>query len=86
MSREGAYMVFCLERYRHARHMSGAEAAKFFAEHGLYEYVMRFFGAFHTMAEELVFDEIDRHAALAAACGVPDMMKEKGYTAKPKKK
>ena len=63
MSREGAYMVFCLERYRHARHMTGAAAARFFAEHGLYDYVMKYFGAFHTMAEELVFDEIDRRAA-----------------------
>jgi len=67
MSREGAYMVFCLERYRHARHMSGAAAAKFFADHGLYEYVMRYFGAFHTMSEELVFAEIDRQVASEAA-------------------
>lgn len=63
MSREGTYMVFCMERYRHARKMSGAAVAKFFAEHGLYAYVMRYFGAFHTMPEELVFEELDRYVA-----------------------
>jgi len=60
MSREGAYMVFCMERYRHARHLSGAAVARLFADHDIYTYVMKYFGAFHTMAEELVFDEIDR--------------------------
>lgn len=29
----------------------------------LYDYVMKFFGAFHTMGEELVFNEIDAHVA-----------------------
>jgi len=63
MSREGSYMVFCMERYRHARHLSGAAVAQLFADHGLYDYVMKYFGALHTMSEELVFEEIDRHIA-----------------------
>ena len=63
MSKEGAYMVFCLERYRHSRGMSGREAAAYFRKYGIYDYVMKFFGAFHTMGEELVFDEIDAHVA-----------------------
>lgn len=63
MSREGAYMVFCMERYRHARGLSGAAVAKLFADHGIYAYLMTYFGALHTMAEELVFVEIDRRIA-----------------------
>ena len=61
MSREGAYMVYCLERYRHARGLTGREVAAYFRKHGLYDYVMKFFGAFHTMGEELVFRELDEH-------------------------
>lgn len=61
MSREGAYMVYCIELYRHAHNMSGAAVSKFFAEKGLYAYIMKYFGAFHTMSDELVLEEIDRH-------------------------
>ena len=66
MSREGAYMVYCLERYRHARGLTGREVAAYFREHGLYDYVMKFFGAFHTMGEELVFRELDEHVRRSA--------------------
>lgn len=66
MSREGAYMVYCLERYRHARGLTGREVAAYFRKHGLYDYVMEFFGAFHTMGEELVFRELDEHVRRSA--------------------
>lgn len=66
MSREGAYMVYCLERYRHARGLTGREVAAYFRKHGLYDYVMKFFGAFHTMGEELVFRELDEHVRRSA--------------------
>ena len=61
MSREWAYMVYCLERYRHARGLTGREVAAYFRKYGLYDYVMKFFGAFHTMGEELVFRELDEY-------------------------
>lgn len=70
MSREGAYMVYCLERYRHARGLTGREVAAYFRKHGLYDYVMEFFGAFHTMGEELVFRELDEHVRRSAGRGV----------------
>lgn len=65
MSKEGTYLVFCLERYRHARGLSGRDAAALFRKYNLYDYVMRFFPAFHTMSETLVFEDIDAHISRA---------------------
>ena len=63
MSREGAYIVFCMERYRHARHMSGAAVASLFSRYGVFAHLRKYFGALHTMTEELVFDDIDAYIA-----------------------
>jgi hypothetical protein len=52
-----------MERYRHARHMSGAAVASLFSRYGVFAHLRKYFGALHTMAEELVFDDIDAYIA-----------------------
>ena len=63
MSREGAYIVFCMERYRHAKHLTGAAVANLFSRYGVFAHLRKYFGALHTMAEEFVFADIDAHIA-----------------------
>lgn len=63
MSRDGAYMVFCMELYRREKGLSGRQIVELFTRYNVYDYIRRFFGAFHTMNEKLVFADIDAFIA-----------------------
>lgn len=43
MSRELAFLVYCMERYRHFKGLSGADVARLFDEHGVYRYIIKYF-------------------------------------------
>ena len=43
--------------------MSGAAVASLFSRYGVFAHLRKYFGALHTMAEELVFDDIDAYIA-----------------------
>jgi hypothetical protein len=63
MSKEGKFLVFCMECYRAAKGMSGREVSAFFARHGLYDYVMRFFDSLHTTGVRYIVADIDEYAS-----------------------
>ena len=49
MSRELAFLVYCMERYRHFKGLSGADVARLFDEHGVYRYIIKYFESLHTL-------------------------------------
>lgn len=59
MSKEGKFLVFCLECYRSAKGLSGREVAKFFAQHGLFDYVMKYYDSLHTTGVKYIISDID---------------------------
>lgn len=61
MSRETAYTIYCLERYRFYKGLSGAEAAELFREHDLYEYIRKYFEVLHTMGDRYLVQDIDAY-------------------------
>lgn len=65
MSREGSFLVYCMERYRRAKRLSGRDVAALFRSHGIYDHVIRFYEALHTMSDALIVEDID--AAIARA-------------------
>ena len=69
MSEEGAYMVFCMELYRREKNLTGKQVAELFSRYNVCDYIREYFGAFHTMCERLVFDDIDAYIARQAAGG-----------------
>ena len=46
---------------------AGGEVADLFARDNVYDYIRKYFGAFHTMGEKLVFDDIDAYIARQVA-------------------
>ena len=54
MSREGAYIVFCMERYRHAKNMTGAAVANLFSRYGVFA---------HPIWRVCAFEEVFRCAS-----------------------
>lgn len=63
MNKEAAYMIYCLERYRHAKGLSGREAVALFKRHGVMHFVQEFFPLLHIQSDSLTIEEIDRYIA-----------------------
>ena len=59
MSREGEFLIFCLELYRHARSMSGAEVFDLFSKSGARDYVLKHFESLHTTGNKYIIADID---------------------------
>ena len=59
MSRELAFLVYCMERYRHFKGLSGADVARLFDEHGVYRYIIKYFESLHTMVDHCIVQDID---------------------------
>jgi phosphoserine phosphatase len=59
MSREGDFLIYCMERYRYFKGLSGAEVAEIFERHGIYDYILRYFEALHTMGDPVIVQDID---------------------------
>lgn len=59
MSKELNFLIYCMERYRHFRGLSGAEVAKTFDKYGIYSYITKYFEALHTMGDNYIVQDID---------------------------
>ena len=57
MSKESNFLIYCMERYRHSKGLSGAAVAKLFENYGVYGYITKYFEALHTMSEIHLFPQ-----------------------------
>ncbi|WP_044975238.1 DUF3791 domain-containing protein [Ruminococcus sp. HUN007] len=63
MSREGEFLVYCMERYRYYRHLTGKEVSELFKKSGANNYILKCFGALHTVGEEYLINDLDEYIA-----------------------
>ena len=55
-----AYFIsFCIETYKNAHGMKGAEVSQIFTESGLNEFLAENFDVLHTQSSQWILDEID---------------------------
>ena len=59
MSKESTFIIYCLERYRFAKSMSGKTVVELFAAKKVFDYLSRFFESLHVIGETLIIQEID---------------------------
>lgn len=59
MSRESKFLIYCMERYRYFKGLSGAEVAKIFDRYSIYGYITRYFELLHTMGDHCIVQDID---------------------------
>jgi hypothetical protein len=59
MSKEGKFLVYCLEIYKAAKHMPGRQAIELFNQHGVTGYVMSCYEALHTTGANYIVEDID---------------------------
>ena len=61
MRKESYFLIYCMERYRYFKGVSGAEVAKLFAQYGLYGYINKYFASLHTMGDNCIVQDIDEY-------------------------
>jgi len=59
VSKEGAFLVYCLEVYRKAKDLSGRQVIDLFKKYGVTDYVMSSYDALHTTGSEYTVEDID---------------------------
>ena len=53
MSREGAFLVYCIEAYKEAKEATGRQVYDLFEQYGVIAYVLDCYEALHTVGETL---------------------------------
>jgi hypothetical protein len=59
MSKEGKFLVFCLEMYKAAKHMTGKQVIELFKRYGITDYVLSCYEALHITGTNYIVEDID---------------------------
>ena len=59
MSREGEFLVYCIEIYKSARNLTGKEVMGLFTKYRVNDYIKGCFEALHTTGEKYIVRDID---------------------------
>ena len=59
MSKEMAFVVFCLESYKVHRNLKGYEVSALFERYGVFDYIREFYDVLHTTGHNYINHDID---------------------------
>lgn len=63
MSKESYFLVYCMERYRFFKGLSGEEVSELFKKYNLFDYVKNSFEVLHIMGDVRIVQDIDDYIA-----------------------
>ena len=61
MSKEGNFLIFCIEQYKSAKKLTGRQVMALFREYKISEYVVSCFEALHTTGTNYIINDIDAY-------------------------
>ncbi len=59
MSREGKFLIYCIEQYKAAKNLTGIQVSELFSKYRVWEYIYSCFEALHTTGENYIVEDID---------------------------
>lgn len=59
MSKEGNFLIFCIEQYKNAKNLNGKQVMDLFRQYRISEYIMSCFEALHTTGTNYIIEDID---------------------------
>ena len=59
MSREGDFMIYCVEQYKSAKKLNGKQVSELFNRYQVWEYIYSCFEALHTTGVNYIVEDID---------------------------
>jgi len=59
MSKEGNFLIFCIEQYKVAKNLTGKQVMDLFSRYKVMEYIVSCFEALHTTGTNYIVEDID---------------------------
>ena len=59
MSKQGEFLIYCLEMYKSAKNMTGKQTVELFKRYGVTDYVTSCYEALHTTGTKYIVEDID---------------------------
>ena len=59
MSKEGNFLIFCIEQYRTSKNLTGKQVISLFRQYNISEYIVSCFEALHTTGTNYIIEDID---------------------------
>ena len=59
MSSQGVFLIYCVETYKNAKHLTGKQVAELFTRYRVWDYVYSCFEALHTTGANYIVEDID---------------------------
>ena len=59
MSKEGKFLIYCIEIYRMSKNMTGKQVMDLFKRFRVTDYVMSYYESLHTTGSQYTIDDID---------------------------
>ena len=59
MSREGNFLIFCIEQYKSHKNLTGKQVMDLFEQYKIAEYIVSCFEALHTTGTNYIIEDID---------------------------
>ncbi len=60
MSKEGNFLIYCMEQYKSAKGLNGKQVAEEFSKFGVFDYIISCFEALHTTGEKYIVEDINQ--------------------------
>jgi hypothetical protein len=61
MSNEAQFMIYCLERYRYSKQLSGKEVIALFKNYSIMDFLIEQFPILHLSGDKHIINEIDAY-------------------------
>ena len=59
MSKEGNFLIFCIEQYKSVKNLTGRQVMDLFRKYRVSEYIVSCFEALHTTGTNYIIEDID---------------------------
>lgn len=59
MSKEGTFVIYCVEQYKAAKNLTGKETADLFTRYRVWDYLYSCYEALHTTGANYIVQDID---------------------------
>ncbi len=59
MSRQGDFLVYCIEQYKNSKRLTGKQVSELFSRYGVWDYIYSCFDALHTTGSNYIVEDID---------------------------
>ena len=61
MSKEGNFLIYCIEKYKSEKNLTGKQVSALFTKYCVWEYIYSCFEALHTTGANYIVNDIDEY-------------------------